>query len=154
MSEELLDDSDVHLPHQPGCEGVPEHVRVEVTLEDRFAVADAESMYGASGDRCVPGSPGEGVVLEWVGVADPVKLFELVDGLEGAKGEGDGSGLVVLGDVGSDVEGGDGLAFEPEIIYAESDDLGDAEAGVGDEGEEGVVPVTFDGAQELLELEV
>jgi len=59
MSEQLLNDADVDLAHQPGCEGVPEHVGVEVTFEDRFAVAHAKSMYGASGDRCRPETAAE-----------------------------------------------------------------------------------------------
>ena len=61
---------------------------------------------------------------------------------------------MVLGDLGTDVEGVDSLAFEPEIADAESGDFGDSQAGVGDEREQGVVPGTFYGGEEELELGV
>lgn len=44
MAEELLDDSDVDLTHEPGGEGVAEHVGGESDVEDVVACPGAYSL--------------------------------------------------------------------------------------------------------------
>lgn len=73
--------------------------------------------------------------------------------MNGPQGEGDCSGLVVFGDIGSDFEGVCWFSDEPEIADGEFAEFGDSEASVGKDGEEGVVIFVSGVIEELLELE-
>jgi hypothetical protein len=61
MAEQLLDYADAALAHEPGCEGVAEHMGCEFYMEDVAAVTGADALDVAVGH-------GEAVVAAWEGV--------------------------------------------------------------------------------------